>query len=147
MDCLSGAGIGWLGALTSASSGDETTTSTMDHSLPTFGMFHHQNMSAGPSPEYLGTLLNVNEALLAQSLANNISAASAPAPIRDLEYPNQQPVLTNMTQSVSLLPHPFVVASSPITPDESAALHPPRTFNPDIAKDDADPNTRLSDKS
>lgn len=84
----SGAGIGWMGQLDSntasipLTTAPETITTTEDErplneltaaateapsEQPLFTNILSQ--STGPSPEYLQSLLNVNEALLAQSLA------------------------------------------------------------------------------
>ncbi|KAG2224712.1 hypothetical protein INT45_009027 [Circinella minor] len=104
----SGAGIGWLDA-------DNRRA------------VQQQQSSSGPSPEYLRSLLNVNEALLAQSLAN-ISEGSV-APVRvipsscPLPSPNSnndsEPILTNkpMMSSAS-----STYTTPPITPDESQPL-------------------------
>ncbi|KAI8137373.1 hypothetical protein BJV82DRAFT_490845, partial [Fennellomyces sp. T-0311] len=69
----SGAGIGWLEA---SSSTDDT-----------------RKQSSGPSPEYLRSLLNVNEQLLAQSLANT-SSPSAPAPVKMMATQCPMPLAT-----------------------------------------------------
>ncbi|KAI7902631.1 uncharacterized protein BX663DRAFT_435135 [Cokeromyces recurvatus] len=61
----SGPGIGWLGQL------DLPTTTSEILTLTHEPLFANILSQTGPSPEYLQSLLNVNEALLAQSLANN----------------------------------------------------------------------------
>ncbi|KAI9362348.1 hypothetical protein BD770DRAFT_306081, partial [Pilaira anomala] len=75
----SGAGIGWLGSLDLAPisqdikqetvQGNNTTTNEKSISLPFLTNILSEN--TGPSPEYLQSLLNVNDTLLAQSLANH----------------------------------------------------------------------------
>jgi hypothetical protein len=79
----SGAGIGWMGQLDSSSNTastplatTETVTESPSNQSPTNKAPSHQQLfsnilspSTGPSPDYLQSLLNVNEALLAQSLA------------------------------------------------------------------------------
>lgn len=87
----SGAGIGWLGDIMSnASSSDQqddlvnVSSSTSSYSAPhsssssslkkqSLPLFHMMQTNAGPSHDYLQTLLNVNDELLAQSLASSAS--------------------------------------------------------------------------
>ncbi|KAI9272733.1 hypothetical protein BDA99DRAFT_499070 [Phascolomyces articulosus] len=104
----SGAGIGWLDA-------DKRRVVQQQQ----------QSNNSGPSPEYLRSLLNVNEALLAQSLANTCEDATAPIKMTpSCPLPNNnngngnEPIVTNK---------PMMSASStystpPITPDESQPL-------------------------
>ncbi|KAI8381180.1 uncharacterized protein BYT42DRAFT_485012, partial [Radiomyces spectabilis] len=67
----SGAGIGWLGSL------DIPTAAPIETALTEQPLLSNiLRPSTGPSPDYLQSLLNVNEALLAQSLANSSSACS-----------------------------------------------------------------------
>ncbi|KAI9258632.1 hypothetical protein EDC94DRAFT_649569 [Helicostylum pulchrum] len=89
----SGAGIGWLGSLDLVPTIQETTTQdTSTKALQTTTTNNNNNNNTdnendksislpflsnilsentGPSPEYLQSLLNVNDTLLAQSLANH----------------------------------------------------------------------------
>ncbi|GAA5817656.1 hypothetical protein MFLAVUS_011207 [Mucor flavus] len=85
----SGAGIGWLGSLDLAPIIQETTQDTTVKALQTTITVNSNNNNAddksislpflsnilsentGPSPAYLQSLLNVNDTLLAQSLANH----------------------------------------------------------------------------
>lgn len=115
----SGAGIGWLGALNLPSSRESSSTS-------------------GPSAEYLGSLLNVNEDLLAQSLAN--TNAPSPAPHHQptsipgipmpLATPSSESILTTTATTTTTDKDTTnnYVTSPPITPDESllkCAIHEP----------------------
>ncbi|KAI7878197.1 hypothetical protein K492DRAFT_149781 [Lichtheimia hyalospora FSU 10163] len=106
----SGAGIGWLGALNLPSSRESSSTS-------------------GPSAEYLGSLLNVNEDLLAQSLANTTTPSPAPhhppasipgIPL-PLATPSSESILTTTTTTAdnNETKRTSYVTSPPITPDES----------------------------
>ncbi|CEP09294.1 hypothetical protein [Parasitella parasitica] len=78
----SGAGIGWMADVLSnpqtlqndtvanaSSSGSVSSIGSKSKTLPLLHMIH---TNAGPSQDYLQTLLNVNEELLAQSLASAI---------------------------------------------------------------------------
>ncbi|KAI8968184.1 hypothetical protein BDF20DRAFT_807215, partial [Mycotypha africana] len=69
---VSGAGIGWLGQI------DPVVNTSIEDTRPLFSKM--LAAQASPSPEYLQSLLNVNEALLAQSLANNDEHSSTPMP-------------------------------------------------------------------
>ncbi|KAK4513983.1 uncharacterized protein ATC70_005990 [Mucor velutinosus] len=95
----SGAGIGWLGDIMSnASSSDqqddlahEPSSSASSYSAThpssssilkkqSLPLFHMMQTNAGPSHDYLQTLLNVNDELLAQSLASSASMEGDVAP-------------------------------------------------------------------
>lgn len=84
--------------------------------------------TSGPSAEYLGSLLNVNEDLLAQSLAN--TSTPSPAPHHQptsipgislpLATPNSESILTTTsTTDEDQSKRTLYVTSPPITPDES----------------------------
>ncbi|KAI9493401.1 hypothetical protein BDB00DRAFT_928933 [Zychaea mexicana] len=103
----SGAGIGWLEAT------DKRRQQQQQQQQPP-----PPTSSSGPSPEYLRSLLNVNEALLAQSLANTSEDAPAPVKIVPSSCPlpspnNNEPIVTNKPASYT---------TPPITPDESHPL-------------------------
>lgn len=93
--------------------------------------------TSGPSAEYLGSLLNVNEDLLAQSLANTSTPSPAPhhqptsipgIPL-PLATPNSESILTTTsTTDEDQSKRTLYVTSPPITPDESLlkdAIHEP----------------------
>lgn len=76
---ISGAGIGWLGSLDFPTMPSQEETVTMSTTTTTRCIETNKSNpfmknilseNTGPSPEYLQSLLNVNETLLAQSLAN-----------------------------------------------------------------------------
>ncbi|KAL9539791.1 hypothetical protein MBANPS3_010057 [Mucor bainieri] len=89
----SGAGIGWLGDIMSnasasdqhddlihAASSSSASSYSASHSSSSSSLkkqnlplFHMMQTNAGPSHDYLQTLLNVNDELLAQSLASSAS--------------------------------------------------------------------------
>ncbi|KAL0139319.1 hypothetical protein V8B55DRAFT_1522858 [Mucor lusitanicus] len=109
----SGAGIGWLGQL------DLPETNAQDPVLPISERFAMETASneilsiashpplfsnilsqaTGPSPEYLQSLLNVNEALLAQSLANNGDDHTSTANV----YQPSTPMLTPVEEHREML--------------------------------------------
>ncbi|KAF1802070.1 hypothetical protein FB192DRAFT_1325778 [Mucor lusitanicus] len=66
----SGPGIGWLGDIMSNASASDQQDDLANQGLP---LFHMMQANVGPSHDYLQTLLNVNDELLAQSLASSAS--------------------------------------------------------------------------
>lgn len=94
---FSGAGIGWLGSLDlPAMPTPEETTTTIPRCIenkPHPFMNNMLSANTGPSPEYLQSLLNVNETLLAQSLANTHSTPML-TPGENTSNGLQSPLLT-----------------------------------------------------
>lgn len=93
---------------------DTTTTTTIaTETIPTTTMklideplFNHLlTAQTGPSPEYLQSLLNVNEALLAESLANN-----------------SPPPLPEPTTTASLTPTEEDLNTPLMTPEDAVIL-------------------------
>lgn len=80
---ISGAGIGWLGSLDLAPISQDTKQETVRKTVQSNNTITNEKSislpfltnilseNTGPSPEYLQSLLNVNDTLLAQSLANH----------------------------------------------------------------------------
>ncbi|KAI8142387.1 hypothetical protein BJV82DRAFT_495127, partial [Fennellomyces sp. T-0311] len=64
----SGAGIGWMGSLEISVTPLSPESCSPDEVEPKPLLNLMQQHPTGPSPDYLQSLLNVNEALLAQSL-------------------------------------------------------------------------------
>ena len=101
---FSGAGIGWLDA-------DNRRA------------VQQQQSSSGPSPEYLRSLLNVNEALLAQSLANTSESSTVPVKVMSSSCPLPSPNGNNSSEPIVTNEPVFsTYTTPPITPDESQPL-------------------------
>ncbi|KAI8085679.1 hypothetical protein BDF21DRAFT_326642, partial [Thamnidium elegans] len=83
----SGAGIGWLGSLdltiTTTTTSNNNNNNANDKSISLPFSSNILSESTGPSPEYLQSLLNVNDTLLAQSLANHSNATPMLTHIED----------------------------------------------------------------
>ncbi|GAN08944.1 hypothetical protein MAM1_0233d08464 [Mucor ambiguus] len=126
----SGAGIGWLGDIMSnASSSDQhdnivnaatSSSSASSYSAPNSSsssslkkqnlpLFHMMQTNVGPSHDYLQTLLNVNDELLAQSLASSASivgeigpdASSALSNTREYTISISPPPLSSNIDSIN----------------------------------------------
>ncbi|KAI8084164.1 uncharacterized protein B0P05DRAFT_536385 [Gilbertella persicaria] len=138
----SGAGIGWMGNLTlnsnstmAASNIVATSTNqnkSFSSALPT-PLFHLiQSSTAEPSHDYLQTLLNVNEEILAESLA---ASSSPPTLLIDDTHDNQllhHPVIQNEVSPPP--PPPLAIMSPPLSNQGERALllTPTQLFTPPI---------------
>lgn len=125
---ISGAGIGWLGSLdlpsmpsqeeivSMTTKTTEAATTTTTHCLTTNKSNPFRNIlseNTGPSPEYLQSLLNVNETLLAQSLANTHSTPMlTPEEQPDCSHsPLLTPTNTQSDYLCTVKPHSEIVLS------------------------------------
>ncbi|KAG0734870.1 hypothetical protein G6F57_013625 [Rhizopus arrhizus] len=87
----SGAGIGWLGSLDIPT--DNSNIKQQQQPQPQL-LPNVLQPTTGPSPEYLQSLLHMNEALLAQSLANNPTPMLSPSKEEETLTDISSPLIT-----------------------------------------------------
>jgi hypothetical protein len=126
----SGAGIGWMGQLDSNNTASSATTaptvaeppSTAPATAPATKTPLFTNIlsqSTGPSPEYLQSLLNVNETLLVQSLAKTDTAKTTANISTPMLTPADEQLNSILTNS-----SPLITPQEDDTRDYIGNIHP-----------------------
>ncbi|KAI8972743.1 hypothetical protein BDB01DRAFT_749702 [Pilobolus umbonatus] len=154
----SGAGIGWLGSLDFASGREDTSQSesisniindnpyllhkqsdssqdilSLNHIAPFTDTLH---TSSCPSPEYLHSLLNVNEALLAQSMANT----SLSTPVLTPPATDRAHTMSNISNTFDMLVTPEDEKYNDDTTDNKDTQSGYSTMSPNIITPLESPN-------